>query len=68
LALASDAAFLAGNFFRDYLKRGGARTRILADFIVAAQAQLPADRLLTNDKRFYGTSFPNLKAISPEDL
>jgi predicted nucleic acid-binding protein len=68
LPLDREAAFLAGSFFREYLKRGGVRTRILADFIVAAQAQLSADRLLTGDKRFFGTSFPNLKAVGPEDF
>lgn len=68
LPLEPEAAFLAGNFFREYLLRGGGRSRIMADFIVAAQAQIHADRLLTTDKRFYGTSFPKLKAISPADL
>jgi hypothetical protein len=68
LPLDREAAFLAGTFFRAYLKRGGVRTRILADFIVAAQAELHADRLLTNDKRFYGTSFPNLKAVGADDI
>ncbi len=62
------AAYLAGRFFRDYLRRGGARTRILPDFLVAAHAHLHADRLLTRDKRFFTTTFPKLKAVSPADL
>jgi predicted nucleic acid-binding protein len=68
LLLDQDAAFLAGRFFRSYLQRGGPRERILADFLIAAQAQLGADRILTKDKRFYGMTFPKLKAVSPEDV
>ncbi len=54
MPLNADAGFLAGVFHHAYLQRGGARTRVLADFVVAAQAQLGADRLLTSDKRFFG--------------
>ncbi len=63
-----EAAYLAGRFFREYLQRGGPRTRILPDFLVAAHAQLHANRLLTRDKRFFSTTFPKLKAVSPADL
>lgn len=62
------AAFLAGHFFRDYKRRGGTRSRILADFLIAAHAQLNADRILTRDTRFYGPDFRRLKAVCPEDL
>lgn len=68
LALDPSASFLAGTFHKAYRQRGGTRTRVLADFIVAAQAQLVADRLLTTDKRFFGSSFPKLVSVSPEDL
>jgi predicted nucleic acid-binding protein len=63
-----DAAFVAGHFFDEYKQRGGKRTRILSDFLVAAHAQLHADRILTRDTRFFGTNFPKLKAVSPSDL
>ena len=63
-----DAAFLAGQFFDQYKKRGGKRTRILADFLIAAHAQLNADRILSRDTRFFGPNFPRLKAVSPADL
>jgi predicted nucleic acid-binding protein len=62
------AAHLAGQYFREYRERGGNRTRILPDFLIAAHAQLSADRILTRDNRFFGTQFPRLKAISPADL
>jgi len=68
LALDPAASFLAGTFHKAYRRRGGTRTRVLADFIVAAQAQLGADRLLTTDKRFFGASFPRLVSVSPANL
>jgi predicted nucleic acid-binding protein len=61
-------AFLAAQFFAQYKLRGGARERILPDFLIAAHAQLRADRILTRDKRFFRDNFPKLKAVSPEDL
>lgn len=61
-------AFLAGQFFQQYRLRGGRRTRILPDFLIAAHAQLHADRILSRDSRFFQENFPKLKAVSPEDL
>jgi hypothetical protein len=61
-------AFLAGQFFEQYRRRGGTRARILPDFLIAAHAQLNADRILTRDGRFFGPNFPHLKAVSPADL
>jgi predicted nucleic acid-binding protein len=63
-----DVAFLAGIFYRNYKKRGGTRTRILPDFMIGAHAQIKADRMLTRDKRFFGTTFPKLKTVAPSDL
>jgi predicted nucleic acid-binding protein len=67
-SIEQDTAFLAGQFFDQYKKRGGKRNRILADFLIAAHAQLNADRILTRDARFFGPNFPHLKAVSPADL
>jgi predicted nucleic acid-binding protein len=61
-------AYLAARFFLEYRLRGGSRTRILPDFLIAAHAQLRADRILTRDKRFFKETFPKLKAVSPEDI
>jgi predicted nucleic acid-binding protein len=68
LPLTPEAAYLAGTFFRRYLQRGDSRKRIIADFLIAAQAQVNADRILTKDKRFFGTTFPKLKTVAPSDL
>lgn len=61
-------AYLAAQFFIQYKKRGGNRTRILPDFLIAAHAQLNADRILTRDKRFFREAFPKLKAVGPADI
>ena len=66
--LDQETAFLAGHFLREYKERGGGRTRILADFLIAAHAQAHADRILTRDGRFFTENFPNLKAVAPADL
>ncbi len=65
--LDQQTALLAGQLYQQYRQRGGSRTRILPDFLIAAHAQLHANRLLTRDKRFFATIFPKLKAVSPAD-
>jgi predicted nucleic acid-binding protein len=66
--LDEESAFLAGRFFDDYKQRGGKRDRILADFLIGAHAQINANRLLTRDDRFFGATFPRLKAVRPQHL
>lgn len=41
--------------------------RILADFLIGAHALHLAHALLTSDTRIYGTYFPELEIISPQD-
>ncbi len=58
----------AGTYFRQYLKRGGNRARILPDFVIAAQASRYADRLLTDDTRFSHSVFPALVVVRTNEF
>jgi predicted nucleic acid-binding protein len=63
--LGADAAHAAAAAWRDYRRSGGARERVIADFLVAAHADVHADRLLTRDRGFYRSRFRKLKLIDP---
>ncbi len=58
-------ATLTGEMWRQYRKEGGDRSRILADFLIAAHAMTQADRLLTRDRGFYRKYFKKLRLIDP---
>ena len=59
----SEIAWLAGRRWADYRAAGGTRQRLLADFLIGAHALLRAECLLTRDRGFYKTYFPELKLI-----
>ena len=59
------ACFIAGQAFRAYRKQGGTRDRVLADFLIAAHAQTRCTRLLTRDRGFYRSYFPDLDILDP---
>ncbi len=61
-------SYAAGQLYLEYRSRGGTRDRILPDFLIAAHAQIEADRLLTRDLRFFRGTFPKLEVVSPADL
>lgn len=64
-ALAREAHFLASRAWRTYRRQGGARTRILADFLIGAHAQKQATCLLSRDRGFYRKLFPSLDLHDP---
>lgn len=60
-----DAAFLAGQCFVKYRRRGGTRRSPMPDFYIGAHAALAGLTLLTRDARRYRGYFPTLRIIAP---
>lgn len=60
------ASFLAGQAFWACRQRKGAKTGVLPDFFIGAQAQAEGWTLLTRDVARYRTYFPSVKLIYPE--
>ena len=60
-----EAAVLAGLTWRKYRASGGKRVRVMADFLIAAHAQVHCDRLLTRDRGFYRKYFTKLRVLDP---
>ena len=57
----TDIAYLAGQRWAEYRRRGGPRSRrILPDFLIGAHAALTAQALLTRDDGFFAAHFPEL--------
>ncbi len=59
-----EAAWLAGQMFRSYRAAGGPRERLIPDFLIAAHAQVQADRLAAIDRGYLRTYFPDLQLVS----
>jgi predicted nucleic acid-binding protein len=65
LPLPNEAAFLAGQVFLRYRRRGGARISPLPDFFIGAHAAVSGLTLLTRDARRYRSYFPKLRIVAP---
>ena len=63
--MSSEALWRAGQAFRAYRRRGGAKTNVLVDFFVGAQADVDRLALLTRDLDRYRTYFPQVQIIAP---
>jgi predicted nucleic acid-binding protein len=61
----AEALFLAARAHLEYRRRGGARTGVLADFFIGADAAVRRVPLLTRDPRRYRRYFPTLRLIAP---
>lgn len=55
----------ASTAWREYRRRGGRRTRVVADFLIGAHALTQAERLLTRDRGFYRAYFKRLVVLDP---
>jgi predicted nucleic acid-binding protein len=64
-ALPWEAAFLAGKWFLDYRRRGGAKRSPLPDFYIGAHAAVTGRTLLTRDASRYRTLLPGLELRAP---
>lgn len=60
-----EAAFLAGQAFRDYRRRGGPKGSPLPDLYIGAHAAVGGMFLSTRDVARYRTYFPRLRLIAP---
>ena len=67
LDLPKEALFLAGKVFQRYRSMGGRRAAPLPDFFIGAHAAVAGLKLLTRDRRRFGTYFPTLILICPSD-
>jgi predicted nucleic acid-binding protein len=64
-AATAEATLEAARCWYGYLKKGGDRRRIAADFLIGGHAAKQADRLLTRDKGFYRSYFKKLQIETP---
>lgn len=62
VAMSRQALWLAGQAFREYRQRGGAKNNVLADFFIGAQASA----ILTREATKYRTYFPVVELARPE--
>jgi AbrB family looped-hinge helix DNA binding protein len=60
-----EAAFLAGQCYIKYRRRGGPRRSPMPDFYIGAHAAIEGLTLLTRDPKRYRAYFPTLRLVAP---
>lgn len=65
LEIPKEALFLAGKTYLQYKQRAGAKSSVLPDFYIGAQAAVMGLDLITRDVRRYRTYFPTVNLIAP---
>lgn len=65
VALPWESAFLAGQCFVRYRRRGGTRRAPMPDFYIGAHAAIAGLTLLTRDAERYRAYFPTLHLVAP---
>lgn len=61
----ADAAWQAGEIFKQYRQQGGPRQHLIPDFLVGAHAQVQANRLAAKDRGYLRRYFPSLALLQP---
>ena len=61
--LTPDTAHFAGSSFKRYRLAGGPRQHLVPDFLIAAHAQIQANRLAAIDRGYLRTWFPDLQLL-----